>query len=120
MKFTMAIITAFLFTTAQAECYSEGVRIGDLQKFSQKGMFTKSWEGEIVLEGFKIRGNQTSQTGGNVWAFSVLNPDVAKQINDAVMNGAKVVLKYCQVNPLDLTRGLTVSSPYIVTQVKVR
>ena len=121
MKHLIVIIAAMAFAaSAQAECYSEGVRIGDLQKFSQKGMFTKSWEGEIVLEGFKIRGNENGTKGGNVWAFSVTDPAVASQINAAVMDGGRVALKYCQVNPLDITRGLSISTSYIVTQVKVQ
>lgn len=118
---TATILAAFC-ASASAECYSDGIRVGSLQKFSKKGYVTKSWEGEIVMEGTKIRSTGDGGVrGGNVWAFSVTDPAVAKVVEEAFMSGAPAVtLKYCQANPLDITRGLTTSTSYIVTQAVVR
>lgn len=99
-KFSILALVALsaLATTAQAgECYSDGIRVGDVQKFSNKGLVVKSWEGELVMEGTKIRGVNGSMSGGNVWKFSVQDPAVAKVIESAVMSGRSVALKYCQV-----------------------
>jgi hypothetical protein len=99
------------------DCYSEGVRVGVVQKFSSKGLVNKSWEGELVMDGVKMSGGyKTGTSGGNVWRFSALDPAVAKVIDDAVMTGAPVALKYCEINPLDLTRRMTVQTPYVITK----
>ena len=98
----MIIVLAALLvlaTSAHAgDCYSEGVRVGVVQKFSIKGVINKSWEGELVMDGEKFRGGyKTGTSGGNVWKFSVLDASVAKTIDGAVMSGAPVALRYCQV-----------------------
>lgn len=114
------IIAAVLSITAlsaiASDCYSEGVRVGTLQKFSNKGVINKSWEGELVMEGEKIKGSGGSVRGGNVWAFSVLDPDVAKVIDEAVMSGAPIALKYCQVA---FQIGQT-DTPYRITKAIIR
>lgn len=121
IKKTLIAMLALTTTIAYADCYSEGTRVGDLQKFSRKGFFTKSWEGEIVLEGIKFKSRPDgSGGGGNVWAFSVTDSNVAKQIDQAAEQGSRVALHYCQANPLDVTRGLTYSTPYLVTRVTIQ
>lgn len=114
-----AMMIVLAASAAQAgDCYSNGIRVGDLQKFSQKGINTKSWEGELVLEGTKLKGGyKTGTSGGNVWRFSVTDPAVAKAIDDAMMAGAPVALRYCQAlirNPLSTDTG------YVVTQAVQR
>ena len=101
---------------AQAECYSEGVRVGMVQKFSAKGWVNKSWEGELVMDGTKFSGNANGSRGGNVWRFSVLDAGVAQSIDDAVMNGRPVALKYCQVA---FALGQT-DTPYRITKAVLR
>lgn len=79
---------AIVVTPVHAEsCLSDGVRTGVVQKFSKKGWVIKSWEGELVMQGEKIRGNQYGVKGGNVWKFSVNDPEIAKVIDAAVMSG---------------------------------
>lgn len=116
-RFLIAAALTVAFA-AQAECYSEGVRVGTLQKFSNKGLVNKSWEGELVMEGEKIKGNSNGVRGGNVWAFSVLDPNVAKVIDDAVMSGAPIALKYCQAMPLAAIG--TTDTAYRITQAVIR
>ena len=90
---------AIAVTPVRAEsCLSDGVRTGVVQKFSKKGWVIKSWEGELVMQGERIRGSvQGGIRGGNVWKFSVNDPEIAKVIDAAVMSGNEVALKYCQV-----------------------
>ena len=98
---------------AQADCYSEGVRRGVVQKFSVKGIINKSWEGELVMDGLKIRSDEAGTRGGNVWKFSVTDPAVAKVIDQAAMTGQAVGLRYCQSM---FNTGLTQNTGYSITQ----
>ena len=101
MKSKIAIIAAITLMASSVasagECYSDGIRVGTIQKFSNKGMINKSWEGELVMEGTKISSDSSSVKGGNVWKFSVLDAAVAKVIDEATMLGSPIALKYCQV-----------------------
>ena len=117
-KILIALSLSLAAVAAYADCYSEGVRVGTVQKFSSKGYVNKSWEGELVMEGEKIKGNAQGIRGGNVWAFSVLDPAVAKVIDDAVMTGGPIALKYCQVLGIQAI-GLT-DTPYRITQAVIR
>jgi hypothetical protein len=98
--FAIAAALAMVAQVSQADngCYSEGVRVGTVQKFSRKGYINKSWEGELVMQGDKIGTTKNGAIrGGNVWSFSVLDPEVAKTIDQAVMDGNPVALRYCQI-----------------------
>ena len=108
------LLTASAF--AQADCYSEGVRVGTIQKFSMKGYISKSWEGELVMEGTKMSTQGNSTRGGNVWKFSVLDKQVASTIDEAVMTGKPVALKFCQGV---YTFGKT-DTTYVITKAVVR
>lgn len=110
------LAVAALSGFAQADCYSEGVRVGSVQKFSAKGWVNKSWEGELVMDGTKFSSNGNGSRGGNVWKFSVLEPAIASQIDDAVMGGKPVALKYCQVA---FALGQT-DTPYRIVKVVAR
>lgn len=43
---------------------SEGSRVGQINKFSEKGIFYKSYEGTLALQGL-------SNQGANLWNFSI-------------------------------------------------
>ena len=123
MKKTLfaALIAAAFAASATAGCYSEGVRVGTVQKFSMKGFITKSWEGELVMEGVKLKaGAEGGTRGGNVWAFSVEDAEVAKVIDNAAMSGGQVALRYCQNNPLNPLKGLDAGTSYRITQAVER
>ena len=84
------VIFGFINAT---EDYSEGERIGFLTKFSHKGRYFKSWEGELNL-------TQTGMNTSSLFDFSIdndaENPEVIKRIDSAVNNGWKVKLSYHQ------------------------
>jgi hypothetical protein len=63
--------------------YSDGHRDGYVQKMSKKGVVWKTWEGELAMPGFGSgSGKKTGQSdGGNTWAFSVENDEVAQELD---------------------------------------
>ncbi len=71
--------------------YSEGTRAGQLIKFSEKGVVFKTYEGELNMGGLRT-GEAKDGLEGNLWQFSVLDEDVAKDLVDA--EGKRVKLSY--------------------------
>jgi hypothetical protein len=65
--------------------YSEGIRAGYLQKFSKKGWFCKTWEGELAL-------TTVPGVAPTIWTFTVRKEATARQLNLAL--GRKVLLYY--------------------------
>lgn len=74
------------FTFTYYATYSEGVRSGELIKFSHKGFIFKTWEGEI----------SQGISGTKIFAFSVLDSD-PKVISDLQeLEGQYVKLSYVE------------------------
>ncbi len=81
--------------------YSDGSRAGELVKLSHKGLFWKTWEGQMNLGGM-IQGDNGAVA--NVWQFSLDNnashgEDIAalsQEISDALDSGKRVKLFYHQ------------------------
>jgi uncharacterized protein YxeA len=93
MKKILAIIalvivlsTICYFTFLYYATYSEGVRSGQLIKFSHKGVAFKTWEGEI----------SQGISGAQIFAFSVLDKD--KKVIDSLkeLEGQYVKLTYIE------------------------
>lgn len=92
-----AIAAAGIFVGAVAGVIGtgDGKRVGVLTKFSHKGLFIKSYEGEMNMGG--VRNSIIGGTRGvaaNVWEFSCSNPQIAKQLEELV--GKEVSIKYHQ------------------------
>ena len=92
----VAIIGFVIYGLISAtETYSEGERIGFLTKFSHKGRFFKSWEGELNL-------TQTGMNTSSLFNFSIDNDkedkNLVSMIDSAVNNGWKVKLIYHQTS----------------------
>ena len=85
-------VCVLIFST---ETYSEGERIGFLTKFSHKGRFFKSWEGELNL-------TQTGMNTSSLFEFSIDNntedKNLVSMIDSAVNKGWKVKLIYHQTS----------------------
>jgi hypothetical protein len=81
------ILLGFIAYTALAMwwSYSEGERVGILQKLSHKGWVCKTDEGELAL--YVISG-VTPQ----IWSFTVRDEAVARRLNDSL--GSRVRLHY--------------------------
>lgn len=91
-KFLTVIIIALVivltgyFTFLYTATYSEGVRSGQLIKFSHKGVAFKTWEGEI----------SQGISGSQIFSFSVLDKD-DKVITDLQrLEGQYVKLSYVE------------------------
>lgn len=86
--------------------YSEGQRSGQLIKMAKKGIYWHSYEGELVLNDFKIGAD-----GSNLFSFSALDPAVQEQA-DKLM-GKRVTVKYHQY----LMGPIQQSTSYTVTEI---
>jgi hypothetical protein len=104
---TRAVTLAVAASAALAGCgqdYSDGFRVGTLQKASKKGIIWRSFEGELVLDGVKSRTKAGVGNGGvsvssnmtNVWAFSATDDKIMAQLEEAAVSGRSVKLTYRQ------------------------
>ena len=88
--------------------YSEGERIGYVQKFSEKGWICKTWEGELAM--FPIVAMQAEK-----FLFTVRDDAIAAQLNQNL--GKKMALHY------EEHKGVPSScfgeTPYYVVKVRV-
>ena len=115
LLFASAVVFAAIVFIFGTENYSEGERIGFLTKFSHKGRFYKSWEGELNL-------TQTGMNTSSLFDFSIDNNNDDKNliatIDSAVNNGWKVKLNYHETSFKNWfsNRGET---DYFVNSIKV-
>ena len=65
--------------------YSDGDRIGFVQKFSHKGWVCRTWEGELAM-------TPVPGSAPQIFTFTVRDPAVVKRIRDA--EGKRVALHY--------------------------
>jgi hypothetical protein len=65
--------------------YSDGERVGVLQKLSRKGWLCKTYEGELAL--YVVSG-----VAPQIWSFTVRDESVAKKLNESL--GKRVRLHY--------------------------
>lgn len=75
---------------------SDGKRVGVITKFSHRGLFIKSYEGELNMGGLrnKINSEGNRSVVANVWEFSCSNPQMAEKLESLI--GKEVVIKYHQ------------------------
>ena len=79
------------YTAIGGLTYSDGERTGTITKFSHKGLFLKTWEGELNMGGLETGGR------GTIWSFSVTDPTVIEKIQQAQRSGSgHWTLKYRQ------------------------
>ncbi|MBS3086778.1 hypothetical protein J4422_03695 [Candidatus Pacearchaeota archaeon] len=91
--------------------YSQGERVGVINKVSKKGLFWKTHEGQMALEG--IVGGRS--VGANLWNFSIdrktdhdENVDsLVYKLQDALNNQQKIKISYIQSIIPFPTRGST-------------
>lgn len=100
------------------EGYSHGDRVGTITKFSNKGLFCKTWEGEMNLGGFRTKTNADGKTSvaANIWQFTVTKPELVSQVQEAMDSGKTVRIHYDQWL---MTGPCQSESDYFVESVKV-
>lgn len=92
--------------------YSKGYRAGLLQKFSEKGVVFKTYEGEMILS--SVQSNTNVAIASEKFLFSVTDDAVAKQMEQ--IQGKQVVVHYREKNGALPWQG---ESYYIVDSVRV-
>lgn len=105
MKKLALFIIPLVFLAGCSSSFSEGSRVGVLRKFSKKGVFIKSYEGELLLNaGLKDDGKGQQMVVNETWDFSV-DPDashgediqkVVADLKAAMKSGKRVELYYNQ------------------------
>jgi hypothetical protein len=93
--------------------YSEGYRAGLLQKFSNKGLIFKTYEGEMILS--SVSSNRDVALASEKFQFSVVNKKLVRQLD--TLQGETVIVHYLQKNAAAFWRG---DSEYLVDSVKFK
>jgi hypothetical protein len=104
----LSVVGTGLYTFAALHySYSNGERVGFVQKLSKRGWICKTYEGDLAMV------NMPGQTA-QMFSFTVRDDALAKQIED--LSGHRVVLEY------DEHRGIPSScfgdTAYFVTSVR--
>jgi hypothetical protein len=116
LKWTLTLIIVFLCTFVYWKyfyTYSEGYRAGLLQKFSNKGTFFKTYEGEMILSSVSSNANVT--LASEKFIFSVVDKKMVIRFD--TLQGRNVIVHYVQKNGAVFWRG---DSKYLVDSIKVR
>ena len=100
--------------------YSQGERVGVINKVSKKGVLWKTYEGQMALEGI-VGGNSV---GANLWDFSIdrwerhgIDEDsIAQKLTNFLNQQKKVKVKYIQSILLWPPRG---STKYYIQNVEL-
>lgn len=93
--------------------YSEGYRAGLLQKFSHKGTFIKTYEGEMILS--SVATTRDIAIASEKFLFTVTNKSLIRQFD--TLQGSTVIVHYKQMNGPVFWRG---DSKYLVDSVKLK
>ncbi len=93
--------------------YSEGYRAGLLQKFSNKGTFFKTYEGEMILS--SVATSRDIAIASEKFLFTVTNKELVRQFD--TLQGEMVIVHYIQKNAPVFWRG---DSQYLVDSVSVK
>jgi hypothetical protein len=93
--------------------YSEGYRAGLLQKFSNKGTFFKTYEGEMILSSVSSTSNVA--IASEKFIFSVLKKNVSLKYD--TLQGKNVIVHYIEKKGSVPWRG---DSRYLVDSIAVR
>jgi hypothetical protein len=78
-------------SVAQNFEYSSGFRDGTLVKLSHKGIFFKTYEGELATQGFAGKGNHES----NLFEFTIWDEKLFREL-EALPSGVPLRLHYSQ------------------------
>ena len=116
MKWTVTILVIFLGIFIYWKyfyTYSEGYRAGLLQKFSSKGTFFKTYEGEMILS--SVASNRDVALASEKFLFTMKNKDLIRTFD--TLQGEMVIVHYRQKNGALFWRG---DSSYLVDSVKLK
>lgn len=98
--------------------YSDGSRVGVVNKLSKKGLLCKTWEGEMMLGGLRSQTDKDGNTSqvANVWGFTVTSPRDVEALQAVMESGKTVRVTYHETV---LSTPCTTESGYWVEKVEV-
>jgi len=109
----MVIVLAVFVYLKYFYTFSEGYRAGLLQKFSNKGMAFKTYEGELILS--SVASTRDIAIASEKFLFTMINKDLVRQFD--TLQGQNVIVHYIQKGGAVFWRG---DSKYLVDSVQVR
>jgi len=109
----LVILTGVFIFMKYFFTYSEGYRAGLLQKFSNKGVLVKTYEGELILS--SVASNKDVAIASEKFLFTMVNKDLIRQFD--TLPGQNVIVHYIQKGGSVFWRG---DSKYLVDSVKIR
>lgn len=92
--------------------YSEGSRTGTVFKLSEKGSLCKTWEGQMMQNGYGAVGGQGTTAS---FDFTVWDESLLEKIKDAERRGKQVELEYRQAK---WTLSCLQDSEYVATGIR--
>lgn len=116
LRWILTLIIVFLGTFVYWKyfyTYSEGYRAGLLQKFSNKGTFFKTYEGEMILS--SVSSSSNVALASEKFLFSVTNKKLTIQFD--TLQGRNVIVHYVEKNGPVFWRG---DSRYLVDSIALR
>ena len=111
--YTLVILIAVLVYFKYFFTYSEGYRAGLLQKFSNKGLIFKTYEGELILS--SVASTSNVAIASEKFNFSVRKEDMDLKFD--TLQGKNVIVHYIEKKGAVPWRG---DSRYIVDSIAVR
>ena len=115
-KWTLAILIillGFFIYFKYFYTYSEGYRAGILQKFSNKGIIFKTYEGEMILS--SVTSSRDVALASEKFLFTLTNKELVRQFD--TIQGEMVIVHYMQKKGSLFWRG---DSQYLVDSVKLK
>jgi hypothetical protein len=116
LRWTFTLLIVFLVIFVYFKyffTYSEGYRAGLLQKFSNKGVIFKTYEGELILSSVSSTANVA--LASEKFIFSVNKKNVSIQYD--TLQGKNVIVHYIEKKGTVPWRG---DSRYLVDSIAVR
>jgi hypothetical protein len=115
-RWTLSLLVIFLVIFIYFKyffTYSEGYRAGLLQKFSNKGVIFKTYEGELILS--SVASSANVALASEKFQFSVLKRNVDLKFD--TLQGRNVIVHYIEKKGIVPWRGDT---RYLVDSIAVR
>ena len=101
--------------------YSEGQRTGDIYKFSEKGIFWKSYEGEMYLGGMTTGANGSLEMEKFYFSIPSSEYEQKKDIIEKLKNCNEDRSQKCTVEYTQwLVKPIKISSGYVVETVTTK
>lgn len=110
------VIVIGMFTFSYYGIYDEGVRAGVVVRISKKGVFFKTYEGQLNLESFgALKGSASPFLQTFDFSVEKNRPDIVKELEAVSLSGERVNLHYIKRYAKFPWRGET---KYFITGVE--